>query len=86
MIKKNIKVVALDIYGTVLASGDPNNELPPRKGLKAFLDKCDARRIKVVTASDGHLKNLKRNLQESGLERKPFPKRSAGAGFQHGGD
>ena len=67
-----IKVVALDIYGTVLSSTDYDNELPPRKGLEAFLDKCDVKGIKVVTASDSDFTNLKIDLKESGIDIERF--------------
>ena len=63
-----IKVVAVDIYGTVLASDDYGNELPPRKGFEGLLDKCDSRGIKVVTASDSDLLNLKIDLKESRVD------------------
>lgn len=65
---KKIKVLALDIYGTILATDDEDNELPPRKGLEAFLDKCDDRGIKVVSASDADLENLKIDLREAGVD------------------
>ena len=63
-----IKVIALDIYGTVLATDDFENILPPRKGLKEFLDRCDEKGILVVTASDSDLINLKMDLKESGVD------------------
>jgi len=58
-----IKVVALDIYGTVLAFDDNDNSFPPRQGLEAFFDECDKRGIKVVTSSDGLTGNVKNDLQ-----------------------
>ncbi len=58
----------MDIYGTVLASDDYGNELPPRKGFEELLNKCDSRGIKVVTASDSDLLNLKIDLKESGVD------------------
>lgn len=54
--------------GTVLVSDDADNELPPRKGLRELLDRCDSRGIKVVTASDSDLTNLKIDLNESGVD------------------
>jgi|GEM_PF-1742633 len=57
-----IEVVALDIYGTVLAFDDHDYSCPPRKGLADFLDNCDRRRIKVVTSSDGFTPNVKNDL------------------------
>lgn len=69
-----IKVIALDIYGTVLATDDPDNELPPRNGLEAFFDKCDIKGVKVVSSSDGAIDIVKINLQESGVDIDRFNK------------
>lgn len=60
-----IKIIALDIYGTVLATKDADNELPPRNGLEKFFDKCDSERIKVVSASDALIKNVEIDLIET---------------------
>ena len=57
-----IKVVALDVYGTVLAFDDNDYSCPPRKGLLAFLQDCRRRGIKVVTSSDGFTGNVKNDL------------------------
>jgi hypothetical protein len=57
-----IKVVALDIYGTVLAFDDVDDSFPPRKGLADFFDNCERRGIKVVTSSDGGTGNVKNDL------------------------
>ena len=64
----DVKVIALDIYGTILATEDPENGLPPRKGLDDFFNKCDERDIKIVTASDANLDILKIDLEESGVD------------------
>ncbi len=61
----SIKVVALDIYGTVLAFDDREFLFPPRKGIEDFLDYCQDREIKVVTSSDGDTDDVKRNLSMS---------------------
>ena len=61
---RDIKVVALDIYGTVLASDDHDNACPPRKGLEAFFDMCDKRGIKIASASDATIEIVKAELQE----------------------
>ncbi len=63
-----IKVVALDIYGTVLATEDPENSLPPREGLDDFFNNCDNRNIKVVSASDGVIDNVRIDLEVSGVD------------------
>ena len=61
-----IKIIALDIYGTILATEDPENLLKPRKGLEKFFDKCKAKGIKVVASSDADTTNIKIDLKESG--------------------
>jgi FMN phosphatase YigB (HAD superfamily) len=61
----NIEVIALDIYGTLLATDDADGELNPRKGAKKFFKKCQRRRIKVVTASDEHTTLLKTYLEDT---------------------
>lgn len=61
---RDIKVVALDIYGTVLASDDHDNSCPPRKGLEAFFNMCDERGIKIASASDVTIEVVKAELQE----------------------
>lgn len=57
-----IKVVALDIYGTVLNADDHDSEYPPRRGLSQFIDECDRRGIAVVTSSDDYTNSVKMNL------------------------
>lgn len=47
-----IKVIAFDVYGTILALDDYHNDHPPRRGLEILLDKCEERGIIPVTASD----------------------------------
>jgi FMN phosphatase YigB (HAD superfamily) len=60
-----IKVVALDIYGTILASSDADNELPPRKGTVALFEKCRNKGIVIVTSSDANIETLKIDLHET---------------------
>jgi len=62
-----IKVIALDIYGTVLATDDADNELPPRRGLEKFFRKCKKKRIAIVSSSDAPIETLKIDLQSSGV-------------------
>lgn len=57
-----IKVVALDVYGTILAFDDPDYSFPSRTGLEEFFDECDKRGIRVVTSSDGLTGNVKNDL------------------------
>lgn len=57
------KVVALDIYGTVLAFDDYDYSCSPRDGLEVLLDKCDEQGIKVVTSSDAFTGNVRNDLE-----------------------
>ncbi|PIN90262.1 hypothetical protein COU57_04090 [Candidatus Pacearchaeota archaeon CG10_big_fil_rev_8_21_14_0_10_32_14] len=59
------KVVALDVYGTLIASDDYDNELPPRDGLAEFFKKCSSHGINVVTSSDVNIETMKRELGEA---------------------
>ena len=61
--EQKIKVVALDIYGTVLASDDWDNTAKPRGGLKNFFDLCDSRNIKIASASDAYIDSVRGNLE-----------------------
>ena len=74
MKKLDIKVIALDIYGTVLCSDDADGEMPPRKGLKAFFDKCEEKDIKVVSASDAGINDVKYDLKSAGVAIDRFDK------------
>ncbi len=67
-----IKVIGLDIYGTVLASDEADNVMPPRKGIERFFDLCESRQIRIVSASDSDIENVKMDL-ESCFKR--FPER-----------
>ncbi len=59
------KLIALDVYGTVLRSDDYDNEMPPRKGFKEFVNICISKNIYLVTASDAPIDILKIDLEES---------------------
>jgi len=67
---QGIKVVALDIYGTVLATDDCDNTAKPRKGLADFFDKCDAKGIKIASTSDAYIPSVKLYLSDC-FERHP---------------
>lgn len=67
-----IKVIALDIYGTVLASDDPDNELPLRRGLERFFDNCASKKIKIVSASDAPIETTKIDLETAGIDTERF--------------
>ncbi len=57
-----LKVVALDVYGTILAFDDYDYSCPPRKGLEDLFDNCESRGIKVVTSSDAFTGNVRNDL------------------------
>jgi len=57
-----IKVIALDVYGTVLASNG-DDSVPPREGIGVFLDKCDDAGILVVGSSDVDPLKVQRDLR-----------------------
>ncbi len=50
-----VKIVALDIYGTILASNDYENNFQVRNGLKQFFQHCENKDARVVSASDSLL-------------------------------
>jgi len=58
-----IRVIALDIYGTVLCSDDPENAMPSRTGFAEFIWRAKNLGLKIVTASDADLTNLKLDLE-----------------------
>jgi len=62
MTSTHIKVVALDVYGTILAFDDNDCCFPPRRGLEVFFDNCEKRGIKVVTSSDSFTGNVRNEL------------------------
>jgi len=61
------KVIACDVYGTILATDDPENAMPPRKGFLAFVANCRKNGITIVTTSDNDLTLTKIDLEESGV-------------------
>ena len=58
-----VKVVALDVYGTILPISD--TELGSRKGLEELLDYCDNNKILVVTSSDCPNPDVKFDLEKA---------------------
>jgi len=58
----------LDIYGTILATENPDNELPPRRGFDALVSICKERNVILVTASDANINNHKADLVASGID------------------
>ena len=57
-----IKVVAFDVYGTILASDDYDCSFRPRRGFYESVTKYRARGQLIVTASDVPINSQKRDL------------------------
>ncbi len=62
-----ISYIALDIYGTILATDDPDWELKPRKGALKLLKNCQMMGLEVIAASDASVDGVRLELQEKGL-------------------
>jgi phosphoglycolate phosphatase-like HAD superfamily hydrolase len=63
LMETRIKAIALDIYGTVLASDDHENILPPRRGLEMFFDNCDRLGVNVYSTSDADIGNVRSDFE-----------------------
>jgi len=61
------KVIAFDVYGTILCANDPENAMPPRRGFIEFAKNCQKEGIVLVTSSDNELPLTKIDLKESGV-------------------
>ena len=61
------KVIAFDVYGTLLYHADPENCLPPRRGFLDFAKECTEKGIILVTSSDNEKPLTKIDLKESGV-------------------
>lgn len=57
------RAIALDIYGTVLASEDPENAMPVRRGFKEFVSFVRQHQIALISTSDSYITNLKIDLE-----------------------
>lgn len=66
------KVLALDVYGTILSSIDIQWEFPPRNGLIELLDFCEEQDIKTITTSDANLTDLRLDLKKTGIPTRRF--------------
>jgi len=78
---KGIKVIALDIYGTLIPTEAPLEStdceiiIPARRGIEDFFMKCRERKIEVVSASDKeNLWMLKHDIEECGIDTANFKK------------
>ena len=59
------KVVAFDVYGTILASDDYDCTCRPRRGFVEFAKKCKSEGRTIVTASDNYIDDLERDLRST---------------------
>ncbi|MEK6854683.1 MAG: HAD family hydrolase [Nanoarchaeota archaeon] len=68
----SIKVVALDVYGTMIANEDHQGEFPFRKGLDKFLETCKNRGIDLCAVSDRDIELANIDLCDSGVDLEYF--------------
>jgi FMN phosphatase YigB (HAD superfamily) len=59
------KIIAFDVYGTILATEDSDNELKARDGFLEFATECRRQGLTLVTSSDNNTAALKCDLSES---------------------
>jgi hypothetical protein len=69
-----IKVLALDIYGTVLCDDDYDNNMPPRIGIDKLFEIAKERKIKVVSASDNAPEIVRIELSMAEVDLRNFDK------------
>lgn len=67
-----IKVIACDIYGTVLCEDDPENVMPPRRGFADFVRRVKESGIQLVSSSDAYDTNLLLDIEATFAGRVPF--------------
>ncbi|MFA6023305.1 MAG: HAD hydrolase-like protein [Candidatus Pacearchaeota archaeon] len=65
------KVVAVDVYGTLIDAAQFEKERKIRRGFEKFFDKCNNNNIPIVTASDSDLEDVISDL-ESALKKSEF--------------
>ncbi|MBA7668266.1 hypothetical protein ES703_76376 [subsurface metagenome] len=63
------KVVALDVYGTILPTEGKSIK---RKGLDTLLSRCKYNELILCTCSDGKINDVKHDLMESGVNLEYF--------------
>ena len=61
------KVIAFDVYGTILMTTDYDNCVPFRSGFVEFAEKCIEMGIALVTSSDNCIPFTKNDLNMSGV-------------------
>ena len=62
------KVIAFDVYGTILMTDDPENCVPARDGFVEFTNRCIDMGITLVTSSDNGAILVKIDLSASGVD------------------
>lgn len=67
-----IKVIAFDVYDTILCGDDSDNVMPPRQGFVEFVLRVKRLGIKMVTSSDADLTNLQLDLAATFRNGAPF--------------
>lgn len=66
------KVIAFDVYGTILCADDSENAMPVRQGFANFVWRAKKSAIRVVTSSDANLDLLKLDLLATSKNRAPY--------------
>ena len=61
------KILAFDVYGTILMTNDPENCVPAREGFIEFAEYCLKKGKILVTSSDNGTGLVKIDLSESGV-------------------
>jgi len=57
------RIIALDIYGTILESDDYENEMPVREGFEEFVKRAKDSDLTLVTSSDEPTYQIKEHLE-----------------------
>jgi FMN phosphatase YigB (HAD superfamily) len=60
-----IRLIALDVYETILATDDSENQMPPRKGFVDFIKKYRNKGKLIVSASDIPVNCQRKDLKSS---------------------
>ena len=69
--KKKIKIIAWDVYGTILPTKGMQVK---RKGLDTLLQKCKNQGLTLCTCSDAKTKDVLEDFKEAGLNPEYFDK------------
>jgi len=69
--KKKIKIIALDVYGTILPTKGMQVK---RKGLDTLLQKCKNQGLTLCTSSDANTSDMLKDFKKAGLDSNYFDK------------